>query len=189
MDRTSAIERLMRRDVDFALTLAPVRHKAIASTEAGRDEVVVVAGEQSPVSRMERLRANDLQSQAMILPPNPNTEYAVWSGFMLESGVFPRITLETDNLELAIALAHAGLGLTVAPRWALIALSKGLVARSIGEAGLWRTWVITYPASLRLTSIHRAFLAICGEQLSTAFGGVPGKETTTTTDWDRTETA
>jgi len=189
MDRTSAIERLMRRDVDFALTLAPVRHKSIASTEAGRDEVVVVAGEQSPVSRMERLRANDLQAQAMILPPNPNTEYAVWSGFMLESGVFPRITLETDNLELAIALAQAGLGLTVAPRWALIALSKGLVARSIGEAGLWRTWVITYPASLRLTSIHRAFLSICSEQLSTALGGVPGKETTTATDWNRTETA
>src|SRR5215467_9544870 len=168
LDQANAIERLTRRDVDFALTLAPVRHKAVAAAEAGRDEVVVIAGEQSPLSR---LRANDLQSQAMILPPNPNSEYAVWSAFMLESGVFPRIRLETDSLELAIALARAGLGLTVAPRWAIASMEKGLAALNVGDSGLWRTWVVAYPASMRLTSIHRAFLRICSEQLGAALSG------------------
>jgi len=176
LDQANAIERLTRRDVDFALTLAPVRHKAIAAAEAGRDEVVVIAGEQNPLSRLSRLRANDLQSQAMILPPNPNTEYAVWSAFMLESGVFPRIRLETDSLELAIALARAGLGLTVAPRWAMISMEKGLAALKVGDSGLWRTWVVAYPASMRLTSIHRAFLRICSEQLGAALRGTPAKE-------------
>ena len=176
LDQANAIEKLTRRDVDFALTLAPVRHKAVAAAEAGRDEVVVIAGEQSPLSRLTRLRANDLQSQAMILPPNPNSEYAVWSAFMLESGVFPRIRLETDSLELAIALARAGLGLTVAPRWAMISTDKGLTALNIGDSGLWRTWVVAYPASMRLTSIHRAFLGICTEHLGAALSGVPGKE-------------
>ena len=176
LDQANAIERLTRRDVDFALTLAPVRHKAIAAAEAGRDEVVVIAGEQTSLSRLSRLRANDLQSQAMILPPNPNTEYAVWSAFMLESGVFPRVTLETDSLELAIALARAGLGLTVAPRWAMISMEKGLAALKVGDSGLWRTWVVAYPASMRLTSIHRAFLRICSEQLGAALSGTPAKE-------------
>jgi DNA-binding transcriptional LysR family regulator len=176
LDQANAIERLIRRDVDFALTLAPVRHKAIAAAEAGRDEVVVIAGEQSPVSRLSRVRANDLQSQAMILPPNPNSEYAVWSAFMLESGVFPRITLETDSLELAIALARAGLGLTVAPRWAMISMGKGLAALKVGDSGLWRTWVVAYPASMRLTSIHRAFLRVCSEQLTAALSSAPAKE-------------
>ena len=95
---------------------------------------------------------------------------------MLESGVFPRITLETDSLELAIALARAGLGLTLAPRWAIIAMEKGLAALTVGDSGLWRTWVIAYPASMRLTSIHRAFLRICSEQLGAALSGAPAKE-------------
>jgi DNA-binding transcriptional LysR family regulator len=175
LGQANAIERLTRRDVDFALTLAPVRHKAIAVAEAGRDEVVIIAGEQNPLSRLSRLRAHDLQSQAMILPPNPNTEYAVWSAFMLESGVFPRIRLETDSLELAIALARAGLGLTVAPRWAIISM-EGLAALNVGDSGLWRTWVVAYSAAMRLTSIHRAFLRICSEQLGAALSGTPANE-------------
>jgi DNA-binding transcriptional LysR family regulator len=176
LGQANAIERLTRRDVDFAVTLAPVRHKAIAAAEAGRDEVVVIAGEQNPLSRLSRLRAHDLQSQAMILPPNPNTEYAVWSAFMLESGVFPRIRLETDSLELAIALARAGLGLTVAPRWAIISMEKGLAALNVGESGLWRTWVVAYSAAMRLTSIHRAFLRICSEQLGAALSCTAANE-------------
>ena len=188
LDQSNAVDRLIRRDVDFAIMLAPVRHKALATAEAGRDEVVVVASEQSPLSRLQRLQASDLQSQAMILPPNPNIDYAAWSGFMLESGVFPRITLETDSLELAIALARAGLGITVAPRWAVAAAPQGLTMLSVGKTGLWRTWAVTYPAALRLTSIHRAFLRICGEQLGAALSGIPPKEADSA-GWERTGTA
>ena len=189
LDQADAIETLLRRDVDFALTLAPVRHKALATMEAGRDEVVVVASDQNSINRLDRLQASDLQSQAMILPPKPNAEYAVWSGFMLEAGVFPRITLETDSLELAIELAHEGLGLTVAPRWAVGASSKGLAAISVGKTGLWRNWTITYPASLRLTSIHRAFLRICSEQLGHAFSGVSQEPVPEAPmNWERTGT-
>jgi DNA-binding transcriptional LysR family regulator len=190
LDQADAIETLLRRDVDFALTLAPVRHKALATMEAGRDEVVVVASDQHSVSRLERLQASDLQSQAMILPPKPNTEYAVWSGFMLEAGVFPRITLETDSLELAIELAHEGVGLTVAPRWAVAPGPKGLAAISVGKSGIWRNWIVTYPASLRLTSIHRAFLRICSEQLGDAFAGVVREAAPEAPiNWERTGTA
>ncbi len=190
IDQSDAIEKLLRRDIDFALTLAPVRHKALAAAEAGRDEVVVIASEQSPLSRLERLQASDLQSQAMILPPKPNVEYAAWSSFMLESGVFPRITLETDNLELAIALASEGLGLTVAPRWAVVEMPQGLAALSVGKMGLWRTWSITYPASLRLTSIHRAFLRICTEKLGSALSGTRSEGTPEpAVNWERTGTS
>ena len=189
LEPMDAVERLVRRDIDFALTLNPVRHKALATMDAGRDEVVIVASDQSPVSSLERLQASDLQSQAMILPTNPNAEYAVWSGFMLEAGVFPRITLETDSIELAIALVREGLGLTVAPRWAIPPVTNGLAARSIGRAGLWRTWSIAYPASLRLTSIHRAFLRICGERLNLGSTGAstpaPSEDSTS---WRRTAT-
>jgi DNA-binding transcriptional LysR family regulator len=188
LDQTNAIDRLIRRDVDFAIMLAPVRHKALATAETGRDEVVVVASEQSSLSRLPRLQASDLQSQAMILPPNPNVEYAEWSGFMLESGVFPRITLETDNLDLAVALARAGLGITVAPRWAVTPAARGVSMLSIGKSGLWRTWAVTYPAALRLTSIHRAFLRICGEQLGAALSAEPAREAESG-NWERTGTA
>ena len=188
LDQSNAIDRLIRRDVDFAIMLAPVRHKALATGEAGRDEIVVVASEQNPLSRLPHLQASDLQSQAMILPPNPNLEYAAWSGFMLEAGVFPRITLETDSLELAISLARAGLGITVAPRWAVASSAGGVAMLSVGKSGLWRNWTVTYPAALRLTSIHRAFLRICGEQLGATLNGIPVKEAEDA-NWEQTGTA
>ena len=190
VDQSDAIERLVRRDIDFALTLAPVRHKALAFAEAGRDEITVVVSDQNPMSRLDRLHGSDLHSRAMILPPNPNSEYAAWSSFMLESGAFPRITLETDSLELAIALVRAEVGLTVAPRWAVAAMPQGVTALSVGPSGLWRTWALTYPAALRLTSIHRAFLRICGELLNAGLGHAPAKEgQETPMNWERTGTA
>ena len=190
IDQADAIERLVRRDIDFALTLSPVRHKALAFAEAGRDELTVVVSDRNPMSRLERLQASDLHSRAMILPPNPHSEYAVWSGFMLEGGAFPRIVLETDSLELSIALAAAEVGLTVAPRWAVAATSQGVTALSVGPTGLWRTWALTYPASLRLTSIHRAFLRICGELLNAGFGSAPARESAeAAVNWERTGTA
>ena len=109
---------------------------------------------------------------------------------MLESGAFPRITLETDSLELAIALVRAEVGLTVAPRWAVAAMPQGVTALSVGPSGLWRTWALTYPAALRLTSIHRAFLRICGDLLNAGLSLAPAKESAETSmNWERTGTA
>jgi DNA-binding transcriptional LysR family regulator len=187
MEQTNVAERLVRREIDFAVALNPIRHKALATTDVGRDEIVVAAGDQSPLARLATIQASDLQSHAMILPPNPNTEYAVWSAFMLEAGVFPRITVETDNLELAIALAREGLGITVAPRWMIAAMPRGITAISVGKTGLWRSWSIAYPASLRLTSIHRAFLKICTEQIGAAIGPVSPIESRTA--WQQTGTS
>jgi len=187
IDHADAIDTLIRRDLDFAITLAPVRHKAIATAEAGRDEVVIAAGERSPLRRLQILQAGDLQSQAMILPPKPNLEYAVWSAFMLESGVFPKVTLETDNLELALALAREGLGLTVAPRWA-VAATPELAPLRVGAAGLWRTWTVAYPASLRLTSIHRTFLRICAERAG-LLSDTPKEPAQPSVNFDKTGTS
>jgi hypothetical protein len=58
----------------------------------------------------------------------------------------------------------------------MISTEKGLTAINVGDSGLWRTWVVAYPASMRLTSIHRAFLCICREQLGAALSGAPAKE-------------
>ncbi len=188
IDHADAVDALIRRDVDFVVTLAPVHHKAVATAEAGRDEVVIVAGERSALRQLKILQAADLQSQAMILPPRPNMEYAVWSAYMLESGVFPRITMETDSLELAIALAREGLGLTVAPRWAIGAAPE-VAALRIGAAGLWRTWLIAYPASLRLTSIHRAFLRICTDSVGILSGMPKNDAMEPSVNWEKTGTS
>ncbi len=190
VDRDESIEKLVRRELDFAIALAPVRHKALVTMDLGRDKIVMLAAEHSPLSRLQRVRAADLQSQSIILPPRPNDEYAAWSEFMLEAGAFPRVRMETDSLELAIALVREGLGLTVVPRWALMPARPGLAALEIGENGLWRGWIVAYPASLRLTSIHRAFLDICAKRLGTVLSGSgqdPAAERTV--DWEGTGTA
>jgi hypothetical protein len=55
-------------------------------------------------------------------------------------------------------------------------MEKGLSALNVGDSGLWRTWVVAYSAAMRLTSIHRAFLRICSEQLGAALSGTSANE-------------
>lgn len=158
-------ERLARRDLEFAIALMPVRHKVLAVRELGRDELVLVVRSDDPLSGLERVAASHLRSRAMILPPSPNREYEVWSRFLLESGVFPKVAVETNSLEAAIALVRDGLGVAVAPRWALDGTWQDVGAVPIGRTGLWRHWAVAYPAALHLTAIHRTFLKICSEQI------------------------
>jgi DNA-binding transcriptional LysR family regulator len=67
--------------------------------------------------------------------------------FLLESGVFPRVAVEVDQLESVKDLVRAGLGVAVVPRWSvrreIVAGALGAVV--LGENGLRRRWALVFP--------------------------------------------
>jgi DNA-binding transcriptional LysR family regulator len=169
---TAALDQLNSRGLDFALLQVPADGKPLGMVEAGRDELVCILPRDHELARCDRLNAEDLREQRLILPPLASTEYAPWQNLMIEAGVFPRIAVESDNFDLAKSLVLSGVGLTIGPRWAMgsEAVSGELIVRSFGRRGLWRNWCVGYVQPAHHSSAHRGFLKLCAERLPKLLG-------------------
>jgi DNA-binding transcriptional LysR family regulator len=166
-----AIDRMAHREIDIALVPTTIQHKALALVPLGKDELVAVLSPFNPLARKERVLASDLKDQRFIMPPPGNLRFVPWDKFLLQSGLFPRTVVETDDLELAKRLAQQNVGITIAPRWSL----NNEVARGecavlpIGPNGLYRDWYLAYHNATQLAGPWRSFLRVCLEHLPRLF--------------------
>jgi DNA-binding transcriptional LysR family regulator len=112
-----AADRIAHREIDIALVPTPLHHKPLALAPLGKDELVAVMSPSNLLASKERLLPADLKDQRFIMPSPGNLRFVPWDNFLIHSGVFPRIVVETDDLELAKHLAGQNVGITIAPRW------------------------------------------------------------------------
>jgi DNA-binding transcriptional LysR family regulator len=171
-DVEAAVERLAHREVDLALMPATIQHKSLGMAALGKDELVMVMTSGHPLAKKPRVMAADLKEQRLIMPPAGNLRFLPWDDFLIHSGVFPKVVVETDDLELAKHLAVQDVGITVAPRWSVSsAVERGeCVALPIGPSGVYREWYLGYHSGTQLSGARRSFLRVCAEQLPRLFG-------------------
>jgi len=148
-----------------------VHHKSLGMAPLGKDELVAVMAPVNPLAAKERVLAADLKEQRLIMPPPGNLRFVPWDNFLIHSGVFPKVVVETDDLELAKHLAHSNVGITVAPRWSVLsAVERGeCVALPLGPTGVYREWYLGYHNGTQLSGARRSFLRVCGQQLPRLF--------------------
>jgi|SRR5579875_1387247 DNA-binding transcriptional LysR family regulator len=170
-DVEAAVERLAHREVDVALIPTTVHHKSLGMAPLGKDELVAVVAAGNPLAKKERVLAADLREQRLITPPPGNLRFVAWDNFLIHSGVFPKVVVETDDLELAKHLARQDVGITVAPRWSVLsAVERGeCAALPLGPAGVYRDWYLGYHNATQLGGARRSFLRVCAEQLPRLF--------------------
>jgi len=166
-DPDSMAARLAHRELDLALLPYPVKQQSLGMVQLGRDELVAIVATDHALARHDRLHAKELKGQPLIVPNPGNKLWAAWDAFLIEAGVFPEIIVETDDLDLAKRLAIEGHGLTVAPRWLVLAeIGRGeLCAIPLGVAGVFRQWCLAYHHGNELTGMRRNFLKICHEEM------------------------
>ena len=89
---------------------------------------------------------------------------------LLEEGVFPRVTMEIDQMEAVKEMVRLGLGLAVVPEWAVRreVTAGTLRAVSLGKAGLWRAWGLASLEQALPSPALRAFVRLCSEHLPRA---------------------
>ncbi|MGO9062926.1 MAG: LysR family transcriptional regulator [Candidatus Binataceae bacterium] len=170
-DVAIAVERVAHREIDIALIPTAIQHKAIGMAPLGKDELVAVVSPRSPLAHRERLLAADLKEQRVIMPPAGNLRFVPWDEFLISSGIFPKVVVETDDLELAKNLVEHDVGITVAPRWSVTqAVERGrCVVLPIGPSGVFRDWYLAYHNATQLTGPRRSFLRVCAEHLPRLF--------------------
>lgn len=171
-DPDSMAARLAHRELDLALLPYPVKQQSLGMVQLGRDELVAIVAPHHALAQHDRLDANELKGQPLIVPNQGNKLWAAWYTFLIEAGVFPEIIVETDDLDLARRLAIEGHGITVAPRWSVLAeIGRGeLCAIPLGVAGVFRQWCLAYHHGTELTGMRRKFLKICQEEMPRLLG-------------------
>lgn len=174
-DPDSMAARLAHRELDLALLPYPVKQQSLGMVQLGRDELVAIVAPDNALARHDRLQAKELKGQPLIVPNPGNKLWAAWDTFLIEAGVFPEIIVETDDLDLAKRLAIEGHGVTVAPRWSVLAaIGRGeLCAIPLGAAGVFRQWCLAYHHGNELTGMRRNFLKICHEEMPRLLSGPP----------------
>jgi DNA-binding transcriptional LysR family regulator len=172
IDMEVAIERVAHREVDIALIPTAVQHKSLGMAPLGKDELVAVVSPRSPMARRDRLLAADLREERVIMPPPGNLRFVPWDEFLISSGVFPKVAVETDDLELAKNLVEHDVGITVAPRWSVTGAveQRRCVILPVGPSGIFRDWYLAYHNATHLSGPRRSFLRVCVEHLPRLFG-------------------
>lgn len=171
-DPDSMAARLAHRELDLALLPFPVKQQSLGMVQLGHDELVAIVAPSHPLGGRDRLDATELKGQALIVPNPGNKLWTAWDAFLIEAGVFPDIIVETDDLDLAKRLAITGHGVTVGPRWSVVAeIARGeLCAIRLGGAGVFRQWCLAYHHGSELTGMRRNFLKICHEEMPRLLG-------------------
>jgi DNA-binding transcriptional LysR family regulator len=97
--------------------------------------------------------------------------FVPWDKFLLQSGLFPRTVVETNDLELAKRLTQQDVGITIAPRWSLSnEVARGECAvLPMGPNGLYRDWYLAYHNTVQLAGPWRSFLRVCLDYLPRLF--------------------
>ncbi len=164
---TTTLARVLGGELDLGLVTMPVETDRIRVTEIGRDELVATVRPDHAWADRRRVQAADFADEPLILYDRDSRMTETLLQFLLEEGVFPRVTMEVDQIAVVKELVRLGLGVAVLPAWAVrpeVELGW-LRAVAVGAQGLTRTWCLaaldngTQPAALK------ALVRLCVEHL------------------------
>lgn len=161
------LARVLAGELDVGIVTMPVETDRIRVTEIGRDELVAIVRPDHAWADRRRVAAADFGDEPLILYDRESRMTETLLQFLLEEGVFPRVTIEADQVAVVKELVRIGLGVAVLPAWAVrpeVELGW-LRAVSLGAQGLTRTWCIASLESGTQPAALKALVRLCGEHL------------------------
>ena len=129
--------------VDVALVYsAPPETARVHRVPLFHDEMVGVVASSHALASRPHLAADDFRDETLLCHYAEPTRGIVETLFLGAAGVTPRRTMELLVTPAVLAMARAGYGIAIAPRWLLepAGTLDGLVPLPLGPDGLWRPW-------------------------------------------------
>ncbi len=157
------VQRTVEGRVDLGIVILPITERALVAGEVGRDELVAIAPPGHPWSGLDRVRAEDFSEQRLIVYDRVSQTFRILERFLLESGVFPKLAMEIDDLEAVKRMVAEGLGVSAVASWTVKneVADKRLVARPLAGGGLFRAWGLIRRAGETPSAALKSLLAIC----------------------------
>lgn len=139
---------LRQAAVDVALVYSAPTDASVTRVPLFHDEMVGVVAASHPLSQRAYLTPHDFANETVLCHYAEPNRGIVETAFLGAAQVFPKRTMELMVTPAVLAMARAGYGIAIAPRWLLEPPGSmdGLVALSLGEHGLWRPWYAAHDA-------------------------------------------
>ena len=113
------LERLRNGTLDTALLTLPLDATDLVQVPVMREELLLVMAPAHKLARKRKITSADLLGHPWILFERGSSTRRVIDAMMDSNGIHPRVTMETENVEILKALAAIRMGLTILPYQAL----------------------------------------------------------------------
>lgn len=132
---------LVRGDLDLVITADPVADSGIAYLPLFSYEAQLAVSRHHPLAQQPYAQPQDLADETLITYPVDRDRLDVFHSFLEPAGVEPAQVRTAELTTMMIQLVASGRGVTCLPNWALhdYRERKFIVARSLGEEGVWPT--------------------------------------------------
>jgi LysR family transcriptional regulator for metE and metH len=162
---------LARGDLDLVITADPLRELDVSYCPLFSYEAQLAVSPNHALASRPWVEPEDLRTEVLICYPVERTRLDVFASFLDPAGVEPARVRTAELTPMMIQLVASGRGVTCLPNWALHEYLKGeyVVARSLGEDGIWPTLYAAVRAGENETPFVKGFMdtaiATCFETL------------------------
>ena len=167
---------LRRGDLDLVVTADPIDDADLAYLPLFGYEAQVAMAVDHPLTKKEWLAPADLANETLIVYPVDRQRLDVFTRFLDPAGVQPAKVRTAEITTMMVQLVASGRGVCCLPNWALDEYAKSgyVVARSLGEEGVWPNLAAAIRAEQRDAPFLSAFVALAKKTcFETLIGIVP----------------
>ena len=156
---------LKRGDLDLVVTADPVLEAGLAYLPLFGYEAQAALAADHPLAAKEWLTPSDFGAETLITYPVERSRLDVFTGFLDPAGVAPARVRTAELTTMMVQLVASGRGICCLPNWALAEYVERdyVVARSLGEEGLWPNLSVAVRAEQVTAPYLRAFVKVAKE--------------------------
>jgi DNA-binding transcriptional LysR family regulator len=141
------IERLETGSIDLGVVEGKLKSRFLTTEEIAEDEIVVIASDDNPLARKEKVVPKELLSQPFIMPAKGSGLREFVEDFFRQLKLNPeklRVCMTIDTPELIVQMVQAGRGIAFVSKWAAFrALREGSVRiLPLNRKGLMRKFYL-----------------------------------------------
>jgi len=151
---------LARGDLDLVITSDPIRELDLEYAPLFSYEAQLALAADHPLAPKPWIEPRDLANQVLICYPVDRSRLDVFTAFLDPAGIEPGKVRTAELTPMMIQLVASKRGVTCLPNWALYEYVKKdyIVARSLGEDGVWPTLYAATRRDDADAAFMRAFL-------------------------------
>jgi LysR family transcriptional regulator, cyn operon transcriptional activator len=156
---------LINAEFDLGLVFQSSRATVFEAQELFKEDIIVIVSRKHPLAGSKTLRFRDLKDVRLALPSEGFSTRQIADAHFAEAGIRPQIVLETNDVNVLLAVVRSGAAVSVVSRQAVAHLTD--VAKiPLQEKGLFRTAALIWPRGTPLTAVGARFVEIATERLT-----------------------
>ncbi|CAH2796804.1 MAG: Dicarboxylate transport associated transcriptional regulator, LysR family [uncultured Paraburkholderia sp.] len=158
----SMVNMLVRNEeADIGLTGGELDEANLEVLHAGIDRLVAVCPKRHPLAKRRRIALADLAATLLVLTAQGTSVRAVVDSAFAQARCVPEISCEPTYMMSAVAMVHAGLGVTILPASAReVRAEPELVARPVDDPAFTRPIALIKKRGRTLPPVTETFVAM-----------------------------